>query len=126
MADNYGVGALGGVVLVDPDTGLPYKATGGGGGGGAVDSVNGQTGTVVLDAGDVEARADNWVPTIEDVPNLENSLDTLANDISVAPYVVAWTTQDQVRPDTDRVVWWVGDLEFPPDNAIETDIVTRT
>lgn len=29
MAD-YGVGALGGVVLIDPETGLPYKAEGGG------------------------------------------------------------------------------------------------
>lgn len=54
MAD-YGVGALGGVVLIDPTTGLPYKAGGGGGGGGAVDSVNGKTGVVVLSASDVGA-----------------------------------------------------------------------
>ena len=56
MAD-YGVGALGGVVLIDPATGLPYKAAGGGGGGGggAVDSVNGKTGVVVLSASDVGA-----------------------------------------------------------------------
>lgn len=54
MAD-YGVGALGGVVLIDPATGLPYKAEGGGGGGGAVDSVNGKTGVVVLSASDVGA-----------------------------------------------------------------------
>lgn len=54
MAD-YGVGALGGVVLIDPTTGLPYKAAGGGGGGGAVDSVNGKTGVVVLSASDVGA-----------------------------------------------------------------------
>ena len=54
MAD-YGVGALGGVVLIDPGTGLPYKAVGGGGGGGAVDSVNGKTGVVVLNAADVGA-----------------------------------------------------------------------
>ena len=54
MAD-YGVGALGGVVLIDPGTGLPYKAVGGGGGGGAVDSVNGKTGDVVLSASDVGA-----------------------------------------------------------------------
>lgn len=60
MAD-YGVGALGGVVLIDPTTGLPYKAVGGGGGG-AVDSVNGKTGAVVLSAGDVGARASGNVP----------------------------------------------------------------
>ena len=51
MAD-YGVGALGGVVLIDPTTGLPYKAAGGGGGG-DVASVNGKTGVVVLNAADV-------------------------------------------------------------------------
>lgn len=32
MMANYGVGALGGVVLIDPETGLPYRAEGGGGG----------------------------------------------------------------------------------------------
>lgn len=53
MAENFGSGVLGGVVLVDPATGLPYKATGGGGGGGAVDSVNGMTGEVVLEASDI-------------------------------------------------------------------------
>ena len=31
MAKNFGPGILGGLVLVDPATGLPYKATGGGG-----------------------------------------------------------------------------------------------
>lgn len=54
MMSGYGVGALGGVVLIDPTTGLPYKAEGGGGGG-AVASVNGKTGAVVLSAGDVGA-----------------------------------------------------------------------
>lgn len=53
MMSDYGVGALGGVVLIDPETGLPYKAEGGGGGGGAVDSVNGQTGAAVLSLQDV-------------------------------------------------------------------------
>lgn len=53
MSDNFGPGIVGGVVLVDPVTGLPYKAEGGGGG--AVDSVNGKTGAVVLDAEDVGA-----------------------------------------------------------------------
>lgn len=34
MAKNFGPGILGSVVLIDPATGLPYKAEGGGGGGG--------------------------------------------------------------------------------------------
>lgn len=33
MAKNFGSGVVGGVVLIDPATGQPYKATGGGGGG---------------------------------------------------------------------------------------------
>ena len=35
MAKNFGPGILGSVVLIDPATGLPYKAEGGGGGGSA-------------------------------------------------------------------------------------------
>ena len=31
MAKNFGPGILGSVVLIDPETGLPYKAEGGGG-----------------------------------------------------------------------------------------------
>lgn len=129
MADNFGVGALGGVVLVDPATGLPYKAEGGGGGGGAVDSVNGQTGVVVLDAEDVSARADDWVPGIADVTGLTSALSDKADssDLESAPYIIIWTSQDQERPDTGgRIGWWIGDFENPPDNAIPTDVVTRT
>ena len=44
-------------------------STGGTGGGGAVDSVNGQTGTVVLDAGDVGALPDDTV--IPDITGLQ-------------------------------------------------------
>lgn len=76
MADNYGVGALGGVVLVDPDTGLPYKATGGSGGG-AVDSVNGQTGTVVLDADDIG------------LGNVTNDAQLKASDLDTDPDLTA-------------------------------------
>lgn len=39
----------------------------GGGGGGAVDSVNGQTGVVELDAADVGARPDSYVPAWSDI-----------------------------------------------------------
>lgn len=41
----------------------------GGGGGGKVDSVNGQTGTVVLTAADVGARPSSYVPTWSEVRN---------------------------------------------------------
>lgn len=44
-------------------------AAGGGGGGGDVASVNGQIGAVSLDATDVGARADDWVPDWTDVAN---------------------------------------------------------
>lgn len=37
------------------------------GGGGSVDSVNGQTGVVVLDANDVDARPETWVPAWSEV-----------------------------------------------------------
>ena len=42
-------------------------AASGGGGGGAVDSVNGETGIVVLDAADVGARPDTYVPAWSEV-----------------------------------------------------------
>lgn len=91
MADNFGVGALGGVVLVDPATGLPYKAEGGGGGGGAVDSVNGQTGVVVLDAEDVGARPDDWTPTKADVGlgNVTDDAQLKASDLDTDPDLTA-------------------------------------
>jgi hypothetical protein len=37
MGENFGPGLIGGVVLLDPSTGQPYKATGGGTGGGTAD-----------------------------------------------------------------------------------------
>lgn len=76
MAENFGPGILGGVVLVDPETGEPYKVTSGGGGGGAVDSVNGATGAVVLDATDVNARPDTWEPTVADISATGTADDT--------------------------------------------------
>lgn len=49
---------------------LAFFGSGGGGGGGAVDSVNGQTGVVLLDAVDVGA-----VPGVEYVPGLASGID---------------------------------------------------
>lgn len=60
-------GAAGGVAALDADGDVVdadgEKITGGGGGGGAVDSVNGQTGVVVLDADDVSAEPSGAVAT---------------------------------------------------------------
>lgn len=46
---------------------LTINSTASGGGGGAVDSVNGQTGVVSLDAADVGARPDTYVPAWSEV-----------------------------------------------------------
>lgn len=55
-----------------------------GGGEGAVSSVNGKTGTVVLDAEDVGARADTWMPTAVEVGALpeDTQIPTALSDLS--------------------------------------------
>lgn len=76
------------------------SSTGGGTGGGAVDSVNGQTGTVVLTAGDVNAYAKNEVDGLlsakvgvdvynRDIPTLatKEELATKANASDLTPYL---------------------------------------
>lgn len=76
------------------------SSTGGGTGGGAVDSVNGQTGTVVLTAGDVNAYAKNEVDGLlsakvgvdvynRDIPTLatKEELATKANASDLANYL---------------------------------------
>lgn len=65
----------------------------GGGGGGAVDSVNGQTGTVVLTAADVGAKPDSYVPTWSEVtgkpatfaPTIGTTADTALAGNTVIP-----------------------------------------
>ena len=65
MAKNFGPGILGGIVRIDPATGLPYKATGGGGGGGA-------------DWGDIGG-------TLSNQTDLNNALGGKANSEDVVP-----------------------------------------
>ena len=62
-------GGTSGQVLakVDSDDYNTHWITPSGGGGGAVDSVNGQTGTVVLDANDVGALPDTYTPPVSSV-----------------------------------------------------------
>lgn len=65
----------------------------GGGGGGAVDSVNGQTGTVVLTAADVGAKPSSYVPTWSEVtgkpatfaPTIGTTADTALAGNTVIP-----------------------------------------
>lgn len=52
--------------LIGPDNPL-YISGGGGGGGGDVNSVNGKTGTVVLNAADVGALPTSYEPAAEDI-----------------------------------------------------------
>lgn len=61
-----------GKVYTKDDAGVERTATGGAS---AVDSVNGQTGVVVLDATDVGAAATSHTHAISDVTNLQTSLD---------------------------------------------------
>lgn len=65
--------------------GAALEAAFGGGGGGAVDSVNGQVGTVSLDAADVGARPDTWTPTAADVGARPDSWTPAVGDIPSLP-----------------------------------------
>ena len=65
MAQNFGPGIQGGVVLIDPTTGEPYRASGGGvqGPTGATGSYTGPTAPAV-DTGESVL----WIKTIDGVP----------------------------------------------------------
>lgn len=87
----------GDVPALQADGTLAFEA---GGGGGAVASVNGQTGTVVLDADDIDDGTSYVVMTTAE----RAALTALAN----APYVVRHSGgTDPDRPATTRPVIWV-------------------
>ena len=72
-------------------TASPYviSAAGGGGGGGSVDSVNGQTGVVVLDADDIDdSSATNKFVTASDLTKLSNTSGTNTGDQDLSDYQV--------------------------------------
>lgn len=77
-----------------------------GGGEGTVFSVNGKTGTVVLDAGDVGARADTWVPTAAQVGARADTWMPTAAQVGALPDTTAIPTSlAQLSGDsTHRVV----------------------
>lgn len=56
MAKNFGSGVLGGIVLIDPATGLPYKATGGGGGVSSWDDLEDKPAVIAAGMTTLEAR----------------------------------------------------------------------
>lgn len=119
MAD-YGVGALGGVVLIDPTTGLPYKAAGGGGGG-DVASVNGKTGVVVLNAADVGlGNVDNTSDANKPVSTAQAAALALKVDAATlatfAQFVIV-NTGSESRPAGGFVLWLdmrEGEVSAPP------------
>ena len=64
----------------------------GGGGGGAVESVNGQTGAVVLDAADVGALPDDYTPPVTIVNGQTGTVVLDAADVGALPDVLYPTT----------------------------------
>jgi hypothetical protein len=82
---------LGDVLTWDGSEWAPAPPTGGGG---AVDSVNGQTGTVVLDAADVGAAAASHTHTASDVTDFSEAVDDRVAALIVAGSNISLTYND--------------------------------
>lgn len=71
----------------------------GSGGGGAVDSVNGQTGTVVLDADDIDdTSTTNKFVTASDLTTLSNTSGTNTGDQDLSGYLLSATAASTYEP----------------------------
>lgn len=68
------------VTVDDTDPANPVVSASGGGGGGAVDSINGQTGVVVLDTDDIADTATNRFTNDTDITRLANTSGTNTGD----------------------------------------------
>lgn len=75
------------ITLTPSESGVTISASGGGSGGGAVDSVNGQTGEVTLDADDIDdtSTAHKFV-TSDDLTTLSNTSGTNTGDQDLSGY----------------------------------------
>ena len=77
-------GAVGQILRRTRD-GAVWSDEQGGGGGGAVESVNGQTGVVVLDAADVGALPDDYTPPVTSVNGKTGAVVLDADDVGALP-----------------------------------------
>lgn len=100
------------VIITDIDGEHPFDVMDGqgGGGGGAVDSVNGQTGTVVLDATDVGA-----LPDTTTIPTKTSQLQNDSGFITSAPV-------QSVNGKTGAVVLDADDVGALPDDTTAADL----
>ncbi len=85
------------ITVDDTDPQNPVISASGGGGGGAVDSVNGQTGVVVLDAADVGALPDTYTPPAAPVSSVNG--ETGAVVLAAADVGAAATTHTHAAAD---------------------------
>ena len=85
MAENFGPGILGGIVLIDPETGQPYRATSGGGGGGGegATDMDGITDATVVGKAVVRAVDAAAARTAVGLGNVDNTADS-AKPVSTA------------------------------------------
>lgn len=90
MAKNFGSGVVGGVVLIDPATGQPYKATGGGGGG--VSSWNDLEDKPAVIAAGATAEAARSALGLADVASSGSYSDL--TDKPTNPAAATWSTLD--------------------------------
>lgn len=119
-------GGLAGQVLIkesNADYDTAWADYEGGGGGGAVDSVNGQTGVVVLSAADVNARPSSYVPTWDQILNKPTTFPP--STITGMPVYVNWSGSWGARPTSNPAVpvWWIGGPSSSvPANALVGDV----
>ena len=86
------------VTVDNSGTAIKISASGSGGGG-AVDSVNGATGTVVLDADDIsDASTTNKFVTSSDITNLSNLSGTNTGDQDLSGYLLSATAASTYEP----------------------------
>lgn len=116
-----------GVTITPDDAAETITIAATGGGGGAVDSVNGETGAVVLDAADVGAAPATHTHAIGDVTGLQAALDAKA-PATVTANVQTGTTYTLVLADAGRVVEMsnasANTLTVPPNSAVAFPIGT--
>ena len=104
-------GAVGQILRRTRD-GAVWSDEQGGGGGGAVESVNGQTGAVVLDAADVGALPDDYTPPVTRVNGQTGAVVLDADDVGALP--------DDYTPPVTSVNGQTGAVVIPTGGAVDS------